>query len=57
VLGYNVTSLKRIRIMHIGLAGLPPGKWRYFTPDEISSINQMLASSSKTADGDGGMDE
>ncbi|MEI7470943.1 MAG: 23S rRNA pseudouridine(2604) synthase RluF [Chitinophagaceae bacterium] len=57
VLGYNVTSLKRIRIMHIGLAGLPPGKWRYFTPDEISSINQMLASSSKTADGEGGMDE
>jgi len=56
-LGYNVTSLKRIRIMNMGLAGLPPGKWRYFTPDEIDTINKMVASSSKTADGDGGMDE
>lgn len=56
-LGYNVTSLKRIRIMAIGLAGLPPGKWRYFTADEINTINKMVASSSKTAEGDGGMDE
>ena len=56
-LGYNVTSLKRIRIMNMGLAGLPPGKWRYFTPDEIDTINKMVASSSKTADVDGGMDE
>ena len=56
-LGYNVTTLKRIRIMNMGLAGLPPGKWRYFTPDEIDTINKMVASSSKTADGDGGMDE
>ena len=43
--------------MNMGLAGLPPGKWRYFTPDEINTINQMVASSSKTADVDGGMDE
>ena len=56
-LGYNVTALKRIRIMNITLAGLPPGKWRYFTPAEIESIGQMLAGSSKTADGDAGMDE
>ena len=56
-LGYNVTSLKRIRIMAIGLAALPPGKWRYFTTDEINTINKMVASSSKTPDGDGGMDE
>lgn len=56
-LGYNVKSLKRIRIMNITLNNLPPGKWRYFTIDEIATINQMVANSSKTADGDGGMDE
>ncbi len=56
-LGYNVAALKRVRIMSITLTGLPPGKWRYFTPAEIITINQMLIGSSKTADGDGGMDE
>lgn len=57
VLGYNVTALKRVRIMSITLTGLPPGKWRYFTAPEIQLLNQMLEGSSKTADGDGGMDE
>lgn len=52
-LGYRVSSLKRIRIMNITLSGLAPGKWRYFTPAEIESINNMLRNSSKTADGDG----
>ena len=52
-LGYKVTSLKRIRIMHITISGLAPGKWRYFTPAEISSISEMLQHSSKTADGEG----
>ena len=56
-LGYNVESLKRNRIMNITLTGLPPGKWRYFTPAEIDTINQMLKNSSKTADGSEGMDE
>ena len=56
-LGYNVESLKRTRIMHITLSGLPPGKWRYFTAAEIETINQMLKHSSKTADGTDGMDE
>jgi len=53
VLGYRVTSLKRTRIMHIGLSDLPPGKWRYFHPSEISSMNEMLQNSSKTADSEG----
>jgi 23S rRNA pseudouridine2604 synthase len=57
VLGYNVTALKRIRIMSITLSGLPLGKWRYFTPQEIVLLNTMLANSSKTTDGEGGMDE
>jgi 23S rRNA pseudouridine2604 synthase len=52
-LGYKVTSLKRIRIMHLTISGLAPGKWRYFTAAEISSITEMLLHSSKTADGDG----
>jgi 23S rRNA pseudouridine2604 synthase len=56
-LGYKVESLVRIRIMNITLSGLPSGKWRYFTPAEIDTINHMLKNSSKTADVDGGMDE
>jgi len=57
VLGYNVEALIRIRIMNITLAGLQTGKWRYFTPDEIALVNNMVANSSKTADGNEGMDE
>ncbi len=49
-LDYKVTSLKRVRIMHITLHGLRPGKWRYFTKDEIATINKMVLNSSKTAD-------
>ena len=56
-LDYNVLSLKRTRIMNITLFGLPPGKWRYFTPNEIETINQLTSGSSKTADGNEGMDE
>jgi 23S rRNA pseudouridine2604 synthase len=53
VLGHRVTSLKRIRIMNITISGLAPGKWRYFTPNEINSLNEMLTYSSKTAEGEG----
>ncbi|MEO6253605.1 MAG: 23S rRNA pseudouridine(2604) synthase RluF [Ferruginibacter sp.] len=56
-LGYNVESLKRTRIMNMTLSGLPPGKWRFFTPSEINTINLMLKNSSKTAEGSEGMDE
>jgi 23S rRNA pseudouridine2604 synthase len=56
-LGYNVEALKRIRIMNITIAGLAPGKWRYFTPAEIDIVSKMVANSSKTADGAEGMDE
>ena len=52
-LGYRVTSLVRVRIMNITLKGLAKGKWRYFTPSELSDLNKMIATSSKTADGDG----
>lgn len=49
-LGYNVVTLKRVRIMNITLANLPVGKWRYFTPGEIATIEMLVASSSKTAE-------
>lgn len=49
--GYKVETLKRIRIMNIKLQGLEPGKWRYFTKQEITDITSLLVNSSKTADG------
>jgi 23S rRNA pseudouridine2604 synthase len=52
-LGYRVTSLKRIRIMNITVSGLAHGKWRYFSPAEIDSIQKMVSGSSKTVDGEG----
>ena len=56
---YKVESLRRVRIMNIKLQGLEPGRWRYFTKEEINNINELLANSSKTAEGDysGNMDE
>ncbi len=51
VLGYNVTTLKRVRVMNITLANLPVGKWRYFTADEIKTIEANVSSSVKTEDG------
>ncbi len=49
-LDYKVTSLTRVRIMNITLYNLKPGKWRYFTIDEIAEVNKRIANSSKTAD-------
>lgn len=46
-LGYEVTALKRIRIINISL-DVPIGKWRYLTPSEIKQLNQLIAPSSKT---------
>lgn len=46
-LGYEVTALKRIRIINISL-DVPTGKWRYLTPSEIKQLNQLIAPSSKT---------
>jgi 23S rRNA pseudouridine2604 synthase len=56
-LGYTVVALKRVRIMNFTISNLPTGKWRYFTPNEIELINEMLMDSSKTGDIDGGMGE
>lgn len=47
-LGYSVQQLIRTRIMNVTLAGIPKGKWRYLSKDEMSFINESIAGSSKT---------
>ncbi len=49
-LGYNVTRLKRVRIMNISLDGLKVGQWRLLNQKELSLVTDMLASSSSTID-------
>ncbi|AWA29857.1 23S rRNA pseudouridine(2604) synthase RluF [Flavobacterium magnum] len=46
-LGYEVVTLKRIRIINISL-DLPVGRYRNLTDSEISDLNQLIAPSSKT---------
>ena len=48
-LGYEVTKLKRIRIMNV-LLDLPVGKWRELTAKELKGINRLVADSAKTYD-------
>jgi 23S rRNA pseudouridine2604 synthase len=48
-LGYEVTELKRTRIMKVTLANLKPGQWRNLTAQEMQDINLAVSSSSKTA--------
>src|ERR1035437_3196568 len=47
-LDYNVTKLKRTRIMNITLEKLNVGEWRYLSTEEINTINKLVESSSKT---------
>lgn len=49
-LGYNVKSLKRIRIMNIKLGNLKPGKYRHFTKEELTEVLRLVEDSSKTMD-------
>ena len=46
-LGYKVTSLQRIRIMHVKLDKLAVGKWRYLSEPEIEALYGAVGSSSK----------
>lgn len=50
-LGYNVTKLKRVRIMNVTLENLPVGKWRDLTVEELRQINESVQNSVKTEDG------
>ncbi len=45
--GYEVKSLKRVRIMNIKLGDIPYGGWRYFTKKELKDINDLLEGSEK----------
>ncbi|CAG7645098.1 Dual-specificity RNA pseudouridine synthase RluF [Paenibacillus solanacearum] len=36
--GYEVRRLKRVRIMNVKLAGLPTGKWRDLTREEMAGL-------------------
>ncbi len=46
-LGYEVTALKRIRIINISL-DVPVGRYRELTPAEIKELNTLIEPSSKT---------
>lgn len=49
-LGYEVTKLKRVRIMNVEL-DIPVGKWRDITEAELAEINRLVADSAKTHEG------
>ena len=48
-LGYEVTKLKRSRIMNVELANLKLGQWRNLTIEEMVDINKAVAGSTKVA--------
>jgi 23S rRNA pseudouridine2604 synthase len=50
-LGYKVTSLQRVRIMHVKLDKLAVGKWRYLSEPEIEALYGAVGGSSKEAGG------
>lgn len=48
-LGFEVTRLKRLRIMNIQLGNLKPGEWRLLNKQEMDIINTAVDSSSSEA--------
>ena len=54
---YEVTKLQRTRIMNVSLAGLAYGDWRELSLKEIDTINQLIATSSKTAEASKGQNK
>ena len=48
-LGYEVTKLKRVRIMNVSLDKLRPGQWRDLTDSEMQHINDAVSHSRKTS--------
>lgn len=47
--GYEVTKLKRVRIMNVSLGSLKPGEWRKLTAKEMEDINTAVADSTGLA--------
>ncbi len=46
-LGYEVTKLKRVRIMNVYL-DVPVGQWRNLTKKEMAELNALIGNSAKT---------
>lgn len=44
-LGYTVTKLERVRIMHVELKGIPLGEWRELDEGEMERLNKMIEKS------------
>lgn len=44
-LGYQVTNLKRVRVMNIELKGMKPGTWRKVTEKELTELKESLKGS------------
>jgi 23S rRNA pseudouridine2604 synthase len=49
-LDYEVTKLKRSRIMSVELGRLKSGQWRDLTQEEMAKINEAVQYSNKTAE-------
>ncbi|MBK6283810.1 MAG: pseudouridine synthase [Draconibacterium sp.] len=47
-LGYEVKTLKRLRIMNIKLNNLKPGQFRHFSKEELEKVMQHIEDSCKT---------
>ena len=47
-LGYEVTKLKRIRIMNVSLDNIKIGQWRDLTEKELRELNGLISTSVKT---------
>ena len=47
--GFEAVKLERVRIMNVGLKGLPVGDWRDLTKDELSGLLKMVENSSSEA--------
>lgn len=48
-LGFEVTRLRRVRIMNMHLGNLPLGHWRYFNAEETMTLRRMIEGSSEAA--------
>ena len=44
-LGYQVTNLKRVRVLNIELKGMKPGTWRKVTEKEMSGLLELIRDS------------
>ena len=53
-LGYRVVALHRVRIMHVTIAGLPPGAWKILTQGERAELFRAVGRDRRPATGESG---